>query len=474
MKNSNMTEESGKNQDITLSDLPPEIIERIFSFLDPKDYDKTIPSLLLSNKTFRNLAIQAVGNSLQQGHYYGSKIEDKFIGEKYTDAIKNKNLDLLLAINWPINYKVINSLQAIYKNNIIKLINAAFYNDIEEIQKILKNKNPFTKVQILKLMQFEGKCDYKKPFTIIANQLQLIEALSREDEKKLHILIKERQTVFTSFNLKLASNKLFAILDHYQDKSIELRKARKTEEIIRLINEGANPNFLCFTLETILHHLLIENTKTNLIQIFIKFGANPNALNYQRATPLQIATFKNINMIETLVNNGADPDHRNGLGMTSLHNAVKEGKVLEVKELLKFGAIPNILCKKGFTPLHYAASEGNKEMVNILLNCGADPYLRNKRFLPWLGANARELTENKEIKKLLPWSIVPILRILLASIPIALVLRTRLVRNICASLLLKAADFIRPSEPINNFISSSAHRSNAEAIKSVISKIPKL
>ena len=59
---------------------------------------------------------------------------------------------------------------------------------------------------------------------------------------------------------------------------------------------------------------------------------------------------------------------------TPLHNAAWGGHKDVVELLIDRGADPNIANKYGQTPLHGAVSKGHKDVVQLLLDRGADPH----------------------------------------------------------------------------------------------------
>ena len=82
---------------------------------------------------------------------------------------------------------------------------------------------------------------------------------------------------------------------------------------------------------------------------------------------------------------GADPNERDGRGMTPLGMAASIGKAGVVKVLLEAGADPNARNEGGVTPLHTAAMgvgmtplywARTAEAVMVLLQAGADPNTR--------------------------------------------------------------------------------------------------
>jgi ankyrin repeat protein len=61
--------------------------------------------------------------------------------------------------------------------------------------------------------------------------------------------------------------------------------------------------------------------------------------------------------------------------VTAMTEAVAEGNVERVKELLNDGTYPDVQDMDGWTPLMWAAQDGNVEMINILIEAGADPNI---------------------------------------------------------------------------------------------------
>ena len=61
--------------------------------------------------------------------------------------------------------------------------------------------------------------------------------------------------------------------------------------------------------------------------------------------------------------------------VTAITEAVAEGDVEKVKELLNYGIYPDVQDMDGWTPLMWAAQDGNVEMINTLIEAGADPNI---------------------------------------------------------------------------------------------------
>lgn len=83
-------------------------------------------------------------------------------------------------------------------------------------------------------------------------------------------------------------------------------------------------------------------------------------------------------IVQYLIDNGADVNKGNAWDNTPLHYAAYRGYTEIVKMLLAYGADVNAKNDDGETPLHYAAEKGKTEIVKILLDNGADVTPVNK------------------------------------------------------------------------------------------------
>ena len=69
----------------------------------------------------------------------------------------------------------------------------------------------------------------------------------------------------------------------------------------------------------------------------------------------------------------ADPNARNNIGQTLLHEACKINSTKYIQALIKIGANPNAQDYDGRTPLHVACQNGSIDGVKLLLENGANP-----------------------------------------------------------------------------------------------------
>ena len=117
-----------------------------------------------------------------------------------------------------------------------------------------------------------------------------------------------------------------------------------------------------------LHHEIME--------LLLQHGANPQARSRQGNTPLHVATSMRratTKMLELLFQKGASVNAKNLQGWTPLHWAAWHGRSDMAEWLLRHGANPNVKeSNGGMTPLHGATRHMRTATVQLLLENGAD------------------------------------------------------------------------------------------------------
>ena len=77
--------------------------------------------------------------------------------------------------------------------------------------------------------------------------------------------------------------------------------------------------------------------------------------------------------MEALLSWGAEVNSKDHIGLTPLHFACQEGRLLCVLTLLKAGASLTLPGNHGPLPIHLAAEDNRIEVVRILLEHGCSP-----------------------------------------------------------------------------------------------------
>lgn len=162
-------------------------------------------------------------------------------------------------------------------------------------------------------------------------------------------------------------------------------------------------------------HIAINNKDFELAKRLLENKANPNRLDEEQKSPLykllKIATElskerdKNKidqirSLLKLLIHNGADVNKEITKKLTALHWITKfatEPDQMEIIELLiNYGANVNALSPEGTTPLIMAAKYNNQTMMKLLLQKGADPLVINKA-----GVTALQATDDPKCKEIL-------------------------------------------------------------------------
>ncbi|XP_018522092.1 LOW QUALITY PROTEIN: poly [ADP-ribose] polymerase tankyrase-2-like [Lates calcarifer] len=98
----------------------------------------------------------------------------------------------------------------------------------------------------------------------------------------------------------------------------------------------------------------------------------------RKSTPLHFAAgFGRKDVVDFLLQNGANVHARDDGGLISLHNACSFGHAEVVSLLLHHGADANARDNWNYTPLHEAAIKGKIDVCIVLLQHGAEPTIRN-------------------------------------------------------------------------------------------------
>jgi len=128
-------------------------------------------------------------------------------------------------------------------------------------------------------------------------------------------------------------------------------------------------------------HVACENGRDLIVGLLLKHKARADAPGVNGLAPLHIAVKKNLRSIaEMLLKHRVRFDMPvKTTGMTALMMACLNSQSEMVELLLDAGADPHAEDHDGNTPLHFAAADGNYRATYLLLTAGADPDMPNAR-----------------------------------------------------------------------------------------------
>lgn len=131
---------------------------------------------------------------------------------------------------------------------------------------------------------------------------------------------------------------------------------------------------------SLLHWAVMGNC-SNCVKSLLQFMKSVDLQNSRGETPLVLAVGAgDIEMIEVLLDKGADPNVKfNKAGYTLLMDSSFEGLDNVAKALIENKADINAQDKLGMSALHYAAREGHSEVIKLLIESGANKTLQDSR-----------------------------------------------------------------------------------------------
>lgn len=163
-----------------------------------------------------------------------------------------------------------------------------------------------------------------------------------------------------------------------------------------LIDAGPNFEPHYDSKATLLHRAAWWGEK-EVVEDLIELGADVEAIDSVGGTPLHAAIQNgcthywdvihgpNIEILELLIKNGADVNATNKGNTTPLHGAAGYNDANAVELLIEHRADVNAIDNAGQTPLHKAAYYGFTDIMDLLITKGADPNIAdNKRNTPLL------------------------------------------------------------------------------------------
>ena len=147
------------------------------------------------------------------------------------------------------------------------------------------------------------------------------------------------------------------------------------KEVQKFLDEGVDINSIDEHGDSVLSHaLLSDEIKSEMIEFLLDKGANINFKNNDGTTPLILAfrEDKPLKIIKLLLERGANIDEKDEDENTVLILATYENDIQLVKLLLMYKPNVNITDGNGETSLHIAVKKGYTDITKLLLEYGAN------------------------------------------------------------------------------------------------------
>ena len=148
-------------------------------------------------------------------------------------------------------------------------------------------------------------------------------------------------------------------------------KYKNITDIKIIIDSGFDINFLKRGYSPL--HYAMAYMNIDVINILLENGANTEQRTSDEETALHLAIeTKDLGLIKLLIKHGADLEARDGNKETALKSAVRTGRIEILEYLINQGSDVNAIGKSDTTPLTTATYKGDKEAIELLVKHGAN------------------------------------------------------------------------------------------------------
>ncbi|APC25867.1 Ser/Thr protein phosphatase 6 regulatory ankyrin repeat subunit B like [Only Syngen Nebraska virus 5] len=208
---------------------------------------------------------------------------------------------------------------------------------------------------------------------LLDNGVPVDTKLHGDGRTPLHAAVNENKQ--ESIRLLLKSNADICTKDKYGETPIHVAISKGFCDIAKSIIDTKNKE-TAINFDDLLVYSINKGCHTNVIEMLIDYGANPDGRHGSGKPYLQSAIMaKNVDLALVLIKKGANIHQRYKENITPLHLAVLSELDCVVKLLVERGVDINAFDNNDQTPLFYAAKKSSSSMVKRLLELGAHPSL---------------------------------------------------------------------------------------------------
>ncbi|MBQ2760941.1 MAG: ankyrin repeat domain-containing protein [Mailhella sp.] len=211
-----------------------------------------------------------------------------------------------------------------------------------------------------------------------------VDARSLKGNTPLHIATGKTSTL--DYHIETYGGKGIMLSPEEKEELEQYLKSEQLEMVSMLLAKGANPNAANKGKVTPLHSAASYG-RAQVVKKLIAHNANVNLLDGQGWSPLEWAIASdNFETVQVLLSNGVSIKKTTTPYSSPLHGAVAKGNLKISKALIACGADVNHPItvaedESNFTPIHLAATNNFPEIVDLLIQKGADVTVKTSKGL---------------------------------------------------------------------------------------------
>ncbi|XP_046848152.1 ankyrin-3-like [Xenia sp. Carnegie-2017] len=196
----------------------------------------------------------------------------------------------------------------------------------------------------------------------------------------LHIAVKNADVATVKIIMEKCGRELLELKDKNENTALHLAATTGNLEVFDILL-AYNPNTKAINDRgKVAIHIAAENGRYECLKLFLescKCSTNVTDFMWRTALHLACLSRSDLKIVELLLEHGADPNARDDRRWTPLLYVATKGCPYVTQLLVKYGADINLCDKNKMTALCLAAKNNCAEAVEVLLQHGANPTILN-------------------------------------------------------------------------------------------------
>jgi ankyrin repeat protein len=196
-----------------------------------------------------------------------------------------------------------------------------------------------------------------------------------EDEPDL-VVNRQSQSSFSLLPIIIAVIAIYFLFNYLAKEQSIIKTVKEVISIEELVSNQYENNKKT-KIESVLHQAIKSGSFEEVKQLILLNNESINEV-VEGMTPIMLAASRgNVEIIDLLFTQGADPNKRGSMDRTALQYATEKNHIEAAKRLLAYGADIDAYDNGRLTPLVMAASRGYSELGVLFVEKGADVNIQH-------------------------------------------------------------------------------------------------